>query len=71
MSAAIEPEKAQEVLGIIHQCILTRNATETAPFASVFESNVQLQVLVDDLQYRCEVMERTRQDQSQQIEKVC
>uniref|UniRef100_A0A7S2AAH2 Autophagy-related protein 16 domain-containing protein n=1 Tax=Trieres chinensis TaxID=1514140 RepID=A0A7S2AAH2_TRICV len=70
MSTVSVVEELQDVFGVIHQAVLSRNAAEAAPFVSVYESNLTLQKIADDLQYRCEVLEQTVMDQNTEIEKI-
>mmetsp|Transcript_39926 Transcript_39926/g.120236 ORF Transcript_39926/g.120236 Transcript_39926/m.120236 type:complete len:104 (+) Transcript_39926:401-712(+) len=58
------------VLGFLHRSVLRRNAAETAPFESVYRSNLALRGLVDDFQYRCEILDHKVVEQGMEIDRV-
>lgn len=62
--------KEEDVLSFVHRSLLQRNAVETEPFESVHQSNLALQSLVDDLQYRCEILDQKVIEQSMEIDKL-
>ena len=59
-----------DVLSYLQQRILARNAAETDPFRSVHNSNRALQNTVDDLQYRCDVLQKEKDEQERIIDQL-
>lgn len=62
--------EAGDMLSFVHRSLLHRNTVETEPFKSVFQSNLALQSLVDDFQYRCEILDQKVIEQSVEIDKL-
>lgn len=62
--------KGQDVLRFVHRSLLQRNTVETEPFQSIFQSNLTLQSLVDDFQYRCEILDHKVVAQCMELDKL-